>query len=129
MYLDFFALAFFVPFAVPPSFSASSSSPADKSFVFFAFLAVGLTVFSSAFNGPRFQIFEAVGAKTVVMSLTRRLGGIACERGGMAVLVVVISGWGVGGKWEEVMWQWIAADVRIWEDAGLRTDNSYYEFR
>ena len=34
----------------------------------------------------------------------------------------------MGSKWKEVMWQWIAADVRIWEDAGLRTDKSCYEF-
>jgi hypothetical protein len=114
-HLVFFALSFFVTFAIPPfPVPASSLSSAGTSFTFLTFLAVGFAALSSAFNGPHLQIFGAAGSTmVVVVSLAQRLGGIVCES-----VAVAVAGWYAVGMWvvggrKRVTWQWMATGIQI----------------
>jgi hypothetical protein len=109
-HLIFFVLRF-LAFVVVPSLIPASSSSSGTSLPFFAFLVLGFFTCSSAFDGPRFRVFETAGGVTVVVSLARRLvDGIVRGDGGSRG-----RGCGSRGRWyavvgggsgkQEVTWQ------------------------
>ena len=93
-HLVFLVLRFLATFVVVPSLIPASSSSSGALLAFLIFLVVGFVTCSSAFEGPRFRVFEtAGGAVAAFASLARRLGAIVRWDESW---VVVRSGW----RWE-----------------------------
>jgi hypothetical protein len=87
-------------------------------------------MFSSAFEGPRFQILAAAlgegGAGVSAAGfLARRLAGIMWKSGVVGGKQRLGNGKRGGGGKQRVTWQQKATGFCIWDNAGCWTENRY----